>query len=126
MNKSEFIKIYISFLKRYNLAPSDAAVGAGGIMLLLGVRSNTQDMDLSVSQKVYDMIEFDSSFTLDDGRVVGTVMDVIDIHVSNTLDSGLMIDGVWCENLETLYKLRKSLNRPKDQKEIKALEILLN
>lgn len=126
MNKEEFIRKYKLLLEELELKPRNLIVGAGGVMLMLGVKKETSDMDLATTKDIFDRITLGKPNNLPDGTPIITIDGNIDIHVTEHTLDGIMIDGVYCESLRSVYALRKRLNRPKDQIELKALDILLN
>ena len=56
MNKQELIKRYNNFLKKEKLTNEQAWVGSGGTLLLLGLRSSTQDIDIGLPKDIFDKI----------------------------------------------------------------------
>lgn len=129
MTKPEFIRVYKDFLRKTQLQPQNAIVGAGGTCLLLGLRRDTADMDMAVSQEHFDQFLKSGKFHTHtfDGGERGEVLviewsDVIDVHAGGMDVPTMMIDGVCSWTPEYTLEFKKALNRPKDQEDIKALE----
>ncbi len=53
MDKQAFINEYHQFLDESGLSVDQVQVGAGGIMLMLGMRDTTGDLDLELSEKIF-------------------------------------------------------------------------
>lgn len=54
MNREEFIQRYFAFCEELNLSPEDVLVSAGGALLMLGLREQTEDLDLDVDLDIYE------------------------------------------------------------------------
>lgn len=130
MNKKEFIETYKDFLDKEKLEPEEAVVGAGGTCLLLGLRKDTVDMDMAVSEEVFNRLlksKHYKTHTFDGGPVRGEVLviewsNVVDIHSSDMTTPTTMIDGVCSWTPEYTLEFKKDLNRPKDQEDIRKLK----
>lgn len=57
MNKSAFIAAYERFRKQYRLTIKEAVVSAGGALVMLGLRKETEDLDLDVPADLYDRLK---------------------------------------------------------------------
>ena len=130
MNRNEFIRVYKDFLKKTGMRPEEAVVGSGGTCLMLGLRKETADMDMSVSWEHFNAFLKSRKYkthTFDAGgeRGIVTVIEwsgVIDIHGDAMAAPTIIVDGVCCWSAEYTLEFKKSLNRPKDQEDIKNLE----
>lgn len=124
MDRHTFELKYHNFLKEANVNAKQARVDAGGVLLLLGLRTETQDIDLTVPWSVFDRLVGERNLNLLSG-VSGLETrakwdEYIDIHVGET-HTGQDIGGVWCDTTEGVLELKRALNRPKDQQDIKLL-----
>jgi hypothetical protein len=132
MNRDEFIKRYFNFLVETGLSSNQVRVGSGGVLLLLNLRSSTQDLDLELTSEVYrDLVSrWDlkiTKFYKQSGEHELAVWDnFIDLHIEPDLEDGVFIDGVWSATVEKTLELKRCLNREKDQRDIVELEKLLN
>ena len=132
MNKDEFIKRYYNFLMETGLNSNQVRVGSGGVLLLLNLRNSTQDLDLELTFEVYrDLVsrwelKVTKFYKQSGEHELAVWDDFIDLHAEPDLEDGVFIDGVWAATVEKTLELKRCLNREKDQKDIVALEKLLN
>ena len=129
MNREQFIRNCKSLMKAAGIKPQEMVVAAGGSLLLRGLRSNTEDIDVSVTEKTYAHIKrvLPEWIQMEDtnhpsGCIVLSV-GPFDIHNdSATANQDYeIIDGVACQTLEDILELKQRLNRPKDQLDIKNI-----
>lgn len=123
MNKFELISKYKKFIKNEKIQPEKALVGAGGSMLMHGLRTSTEDIDLGVEPEVFESLR-DRGFeiyTFGENIEVLVYDDFIDVHFNDGEDF-VIINGVGCWTLEEVLKLKERLNRPKDQEDIKKIK----
>lgn len=123
MDKEEFIREYNNFLEEQNLTNEQAWVGAGGTLLLLGLRETTQDIDMGVSKPIFDNIrkKHYPEYKLQDGTIVIKYNRVIDLHLDHGYEQHTIIDEVGSWTIQEVLRLKKRLNRPKDQQDIKNI-----
>lgn len=128
MEKTEFIKRYHDFIEKENLQNELCPVGSGGVLLLLNLRKQTQDIDLAVPFKVFEKFKNSGKYKLSYfGKTpVLTYDDYIDLHEHDLTIDTTIINGVCCWTPEYTLSFKKRLNRPKDQEDIIKLEKLLN
>ena len=124
MNKQEFMQQYFGFLEKENLRCTDVIVGAGGSMLMRGLRETTHDIDAG-------LVTDDFNLFLDRGlqrkeisndRFAIVYNEFIDLHDEGSMMVGEIIDGVFCEHLKDVLERKLRLNRPKDQEDIMKLQ----
>lgn len=124
MNKSDLVNKTKAMARLYSISMDQLVVGFGGAMLLLGLRQETQDIDLDVPESVYDWFlgaGFDERLVVGDKKAI-SVTDCIDIHRGINPGEELMVtDGVFHHTPQVILRKKKMLNRPKDQKDIQAL-----
>lgn len=128
MNKKEMIQI----LKAEGLDTKDTVVVMGGALLLHGLRNETHDIDINVSQETYQSL-LDRGYKTDlnsigrDRILVMNGENEIEIF-----DDGITeveyeeIDGVYVQTLESILNWKRILNREKDQKDIEVITSILN
>lgn len=126
MNKSEFITRYNKFISEHKLNPTDVHCSHGGTMLMLGLREETQDMDLTVSRNVWDYFlnKGYAPVIIGDNFYLISVNEYIDIHLTDVpvTDKEISVEsGVRFRNAERTLKDKMTLNRPKDKKDIEKL-----
>lgn len=132
MNRREFIEAYLGLTKQLGIKPEQMPVDAGGSLLMRGMRTATDDIDTSVESDVYMAIKLKVKpwFYYEDlnhpsGLKVLSI-GPFDIHLVKQLPKRCdIIDGVGCQTLEDVLALKKRLNRPKDQDDIRAIEAAL-
>lgn len=129
MNRSRFIKEYLSFIKAIDVNAEQAVVGAGGSLLLFGLRTATQDIDVAVLDDLFDTLKKKyktKTIEVNDEKVEIVIFNsVVDIHRLDPTIKTMMMDGVCTYTPEEVLKQKKKLNRPKDQPDIKNLEAYL-
>lgn len=128
MNKQEMIQI----LKDEGLDRKDCVVVMGGALLLHGLRQESHDIDIDVSQETFK--SFLEKGYKTDLNSIGRHRILV-IHDGNEIeifDDGICeveceeIDGVYVQTLESILNWKKILNREKDQKDIEIITSILN
>lgn len=126
MNKQEFIKVYNDFLTEYNIDPNTVHASHGGSMLMLGLREETSDIDLTAEYHVYEKF-LDMGFKPKPipGWELIEVNDLVDIHPPRevTPKKDLTREGnVVYRTAERTLRDKKELGREKDKHDIMLLE----
>ena len=123
MNKSEIIKEYTTFVKKFKLTLNDVQLGAGGACLMFGVRDETADMDIGLKQNVYNKLLKSGQYKshVFNGTTVIEYNKYIDLHPEIPGET-VTIEGVCCWSPQRVLDFKLMLNRPKDQKDILALK----
>lgn len=134
MNKELFMKLLNRWFVEMEIEPKDCHVSHGGAMLMHGLRELTQDIDLTVSKRVWDKfveLGFEVKILPDCGLVKGisliSVTENIDIHLSDVDYSGklLLENNIYFRDLNTTLNDKILLGRKKDEKDIILLKSLL-
>lgn len=129
MNKTDLVKHYHAFIQTTDIDPEDARVDAGGALLLWGLRTQTGDIDLTVSPFVYDALVLQHALvtkTIEGGSGELAVWnEVIDLHPGDTTE-GAFVDGVWVATPASVLAFKREMNREKDQADIQRLIEYLN
>ena len=116
MNKQEFV----AALERLNLPKDEFIILSGGSLLMYGLRETTADLDLCVSKKLAERIDLYSAPK--DAKGFYTPFEncqMMDDYEHFKFD---VIDGYQCETLDSVLEFKKRMLRPKDLKDIKAIE----
>lgn len=128
MNRKELMDKYFEFLEAEGLVNEEVVVGFGGAMLMWGLREETGDLDLGVSEEVFERIVSEKKLVVKE--LVGSVSkclakwdECVDIHPVSV--GGVVVDGVLVDSLEKILEGKLLLNREKDQKDIVRLKELL-
>ena len=126
LSRDEFIWEYLKFIHKFGLKPEQAPVLAGGGCLLLGIRKHTSDIDMDVPGDVYDKWKKSGQFKVkqyyDPGMEMMEMTNLIDVQRGNPNIAVTVIDGVGMWTPEEILKFKRTLNRPKDQDDIRGLE----
>jgi hypothetical protein len=121
MNRRDVIREYNAFLRTLKLRPSEVTLGAGGALLMHGLRTTTKDMDISIEGKLFNTLATDVKSYKPHyfGAVkVLSFNNCIDLHERIHYPETTVIDGVCCYSLVELLKQKTQLNRDKDQVDI--------
>ncbi len=123
MNKTELIKQYQEFCTETGIAPAYVTLGAGGSLLMFGLRESTADLDLSLPQALFEALrEQAPGETQEPG--FGLIVhwnDVVDLHLENDDPETEMVEGVKVWTLAYTLKRKLGWNREKDQRDIAAI-----
>lgn len=127
MNKSEMMARYFAFLKQEGLEACQVTVGAGGAMIMHGLREETHDIDIDVPDDVFAAMRTRGlpEKEIRPGVYLVVYDDFIDLHRKEAFDTTQMIDGVCVSTLESILALKRMLNREKDQPDIEKIEKVL-
>lgn len=105
----------------------DYVLGMGGSLCMRGIR-DTHDIDLGVHKKDFERLAKNQEITqavLGQQKIVLTTLKGDEIEVFNYEDfdgeGTEIIDGIQCQTIEGIIKMKKRFNRPKD---IKDLELI--
>lgn len=127
MNKLEIMNQYESFLSaNKHIKREDFVISAGGACVVLGIRDNTEDMDMGIPVKDYNKFLHDSKYHKHDfmGTTVVEYNEFIDLHPAEDGET-VSVNGVTCFSPKRLLEQKMRLNRPKDQNDIVALKKLI-
>ena len=120
MTKAELL----NKLKDFPFDPSEYWLNAGSALLLYGLRDETNDIDMGCSSKMMDQLIKDHPFTIK-GGVRRVVFDDYEIYENWCGEDINVIHGYQLASLETILEFKKRLNRPKDQKDINNIQVVL-
>ena len=124
MNKAEMMRHYFAFLESEGLQACDVTIGAGGAMIMHGLRDETRDIDIDVPDAVFAAMRTRGLFEKEirPGVYLVSYNEVIDLHRKEAFDTTQMIEGVCVSTLESILALKRMLNREKDQLDIEKIE----
>ena len=120
MDKNELIEA----LSRFPYDRREYWVVAGGVMVLYGIKEETQDIDLGCSSELADFLEKDGHLTgrTEDGNRRFRYSDSIEVF-ENWLEGSIVdIDGIQAVSLDGLLEMKKKLGREKDLKDIELIK----
>ena len=117
----------IEKVKALAMPDGSYCVLAGGAMLFYGLREQTSDIDLHVNEQAFvHLQETQRLALLDEERRHYAIGDDIELYVTPQEDIVFtMRDGVCIQTPQAVLALKKRLNREKDQKDIRALEVYI-
>jgi hypothetical protein len=127
---TQWTSTYGLWTSTYELTFDDFSVSHGGSLLLMGLIEYTNDIDLTVSQELFDRFN-DGSYRkvqLSNGRYYLQVSRRITLHTSEIpclqLSQCLVKhpNGIWYRNEEQTLLDYQALNRPSDKEKIKLLK----
>ena len=130
MTRDELILHYQNFIKFERLTNQEAIVGAGGAMLMLGLRTSTEDIDMDVPEMVFHRIVIKHGLKTEKistscSNMLAKYDGVIDLHKSAGVPT-MLAEGVRIWTPSFILQFKEKLNRDKDQKDIQKLKAYLN
>lgn len=121
MNREDILNV----LKKCELDLDKCIIIGGASLVVQGLLDSTEDIDFACSKEYYDSIDWEYDTSIDKGDVV-KIKDCFSI--SNTFydeDNYVVIDGYKFMTIEKIFEIKKELNRKKDKKLIKDLDLYL-
>ncbi len=124
MIKSEIIKS----IKNLNLSVDDYVVISGASMVLQGIKKQTRDVDIAVTKQLYDKLlkeyncQFERNFLGNQVWYINGCVNFSTNFYEMSKKDCVFVDGVPCQNIESIIKLKKFLNREKDKSDIDLLQ----
>ena len=124
MNKEELYKL----VEKLKLPITEYCILSGGSLVMHGIRENTNDLDIDITKKGFEIIKKYFSPTLvDENKKLYKIIENIECFLDNNFETDIeLIDGYPCQSLMSVYRLKKKLNREKDQSDIIAIKKVLN
>lgn len=121
MNKDELLKLVDSL----DLPKTEYYILSSGSMLLYGLREKAGDLDLCVSNELFEKLEEKYNLKEEDKNECGFYHISQDIEiVPNTKENFKMEykDGYPVESLKNILAFKEKRNAPKDQKDIENIK----
>lgn len=114
-------------LARMRAFPYDLAecwVITGGAMVLHGLRERTHDIDLGCTEKLADELEAKGYLhqRLPDGSRCFQLEDDVELYENWLYDTVEYLDGIPVISLRGLLKMKQTLGREKDQRDIRLIQ----
>ena len=124
MNKEELYKL----VEKLKLPITEYCILSGGSLVMHGIRENTNDLDIDITKKGFEIIKNYFSPTLvDENKKLYKITENIECFLDNNFETDIeIIDGYPCQSLISVYRLKKKLNSQKDQSDIIAIKKVLN
>ena len=95
------------------------------VQLWFGIKDTTGDLDLCVSEELFETLKEKYNLTDDVKNECGfyRISDVIEVIHNKKEDFNYdEVDGYWIENLEQILAFKKKRNTPKDIPHIEKIE----
>ena len=127
MNKKDILNI----IKELNLPKEEFIVLSGASMVVQKVKPKTENIDISVSKKLFNKLIKNSSFVKEFlGYDVYKINDY-NVEFSNNYnffdkDNVVLIDDIYFQNINSIKKMKENFNRNKDSKDIKKIDLFLD
>lgn len=124
MNKKELLELASTF----DIPKEEYCIISGGALVAHGLREQTNDLDIDITQKGFDILKEKYSLELvrEDIKQY-KVTDNIECFLVDKLESDIIyIDNYPCESLISIYNFKKRINREKDRADILTIEKYLN
>lgn len=127
MNINEFKETLISFCKENEIQLSSVWVSHGGALVLMGLREDTNDIDLNVNHFVWNKLVKTGRYPikqLPNDVFMISVSDKIDVHIGGKIYGHLenTTEGIQYTGINDTLEDYRILNREKDQEIISVLE----
>lgn len=124
MNKEELYKL----VEKLKLPITEYCILSGGSLVMHGIRENTNDLDIDITKKDFEIIKKYFRPTLvDENKKLYKIIENIERFLDNNFETDIeFIEGYPCQSLMSVYRLKKKLNREKDQSDIIAIKKVLN
>ena len=125
MNKKELLKL----LDSLNLPKTEYYILSSGSMLLYGLRDIANDLDLCVSNELFEILKEKYNLNENNKNDSGFYKISKDIEIIlNDKKNFKMdyIDEYPVENLKTILEFKEKRNLPKDKKDIENIKKYLN
>ena len=116
MNREEF-KAKLDNLK---INKSDFCILSGGSLLIQGLREKTNDVDMAMKSEIAKEIGLYDCPTDEHGLYI--LEENVQCSDDFEKHDKVLVDGIWCQSLESVLAFKKSMNRPKDQADLEAIE----
>ena len=121
MNKKELINI----LNELNYPKDEYYLLSSGCLMLYGMREKINDIDLCISEELFDTLKKKHNLTEDKKNECGfyKVNDYLEVVVNKKEDFKCDIkDGIPVEKLTSILEYKLSRNLEKDQEDIKNIK----
>lgn len=122
MNKEEILTL----LNRYPLPKEEFIVISGAAMVLLGIKKETNDIDIAVSSKLFKRMleQYDCKFEKTDqfNNKIYFIDDIINFGQNYYDVDYLIYQKYQVQTPQAIKVLKKNLNRAKDQKDIALID----
>lgn len=124
MFNKEMIK---SIINELGLENEYYKLWSGGSLCVRGIRE-THDVDLGVESKTFDRLLKEYNGNVYEVNLGGDKFDIkhewgnIEIFRDDNFYNEIeLVDGIWCQKIESIIELKRKLNREKDIQDLKMI-----
>lgn len=139
MNRARLIEVYRKLVFSLGLNSRDVILSAGAACLLLGIRTDTSDLDVDIPSNDFDKLKNSGRYqikgALDSGDELIVFSDFVDLHRGHKSRKTMEVAGVHIYSIDELIEQKtKMVNHPKrnpqkvsgDLDDIEKLKMLKN
>lgn len=129
MDKDQVKARYLALVEKLGELPHHVVLSAGGALVMMGVRSTTEDLDVDVLPGVFKWVSAGKELIVEENISPRFKYDpFIDLHELSE-DTGLAcIEGVWCYSAREMLLQKRHLanipNRKPGKRERDLMEIV--
>lgn len=111
-------------LKELELDNDEFVVSMGSSLVLHGIKKETNNINISVKSDVFNRLKQRYN-SLYENNIEIIKYDMFEISNLDLNIKKELIDNYYCQDLESILSIKKELNRKKDVKDIKAIDLYL-
>lgn len=139
LNRDKIIKNIGILTELLLIEKKDLIVGAGAALCLLGLRKETSDIDVSCNSRIWNMavnrltspikeIEVQFADRIEKVKIIEINYLDIDLHLDNHnfKNEDDYVEGIRIYSAQRILQQKLSMNREKDQDDIRKLKEYLN
>lgn len=121
INKEQILKI----LKKYNFNSQDYIIISGAALVLQNVKEFTSDIDITVSDKLYNTLlkkyncTFEKSINNYNCYFIDNIINFSN-HYYDEIEA-IELLGYKVQTIDSILELKKNLNRSKDKNDIQSI-----
>lgn len=115
---------------KLNLSPTEFYILGGGALLLYGVRKEVNDIDLCVSNRLFNSLKTEGKIDLSSKNECGFYKlsnnpEVEIVPCDKNDFKCIELGDLYVEDINEILRYKKQRNRPKDKKDVLKIELFL-
>lgn len=118
-------KMIINTLNKYNLDKTKYIVISGAAMVLLGIKEETNDIDIATTKEYYDYLlnnyNCKLEFTNMNNINVYYIDNIINFSYDNYSNDYIIKNGIHTQTINDLLAFKRAYGRDKDKKDIELI-----
>lgn len=118
-------KMIINTLNKYNFDKSKYIVISGAAMVLLGIKEETNDIDIATTKEYYDYLlnnyNCKLEFTNMNNINVYYIDNIINFSYDNYSNDYIIKNGIHTQTINDLLAFKRAYGRDKDKKDIELI-----